>query len=162
MVDRCQATNARGQRCRANPTTDASRFDTRFCSFHQSAALRAEIGLGGPQEGSGRPRKPRIGELVAAKAIEHSEEIVAALRAAIAEDQPADKRASAAHRWLKVAHSEALLQHREEQAADGLDALPAGQLRQMLAVTLARLEEQGRLGELLPAIDGEAVEIGLR
>lgn len=63
--------------------------------------------FGGRQPGAGRPRKPRVSEIVAAAAVEHADEIVAALLAGVTDASNPDRRSRAADRWARLALQDA-------------------------------------------------------
>lgn len=67
---RCKATTKDNAPCKAAPLTDSD-----FCLSHSGQEMRESLGFGGPQEGSGRPRKPRVSEIYAEVAEEMREEI---------------------------------------------------------------------------------------
>lgn len=124
----------------------------------------------GPQFGhlGGRPRKPRVGAILAEEARRRADEIVDALAAGMAKDQPAEQRGRAAERWARLAHREGELQRREEEVDVRRPDLPdyasmdRAELVSSLARVLARRTQDGSLPdprELLPgAVEGSAVD----
>jgi hypothetical protein len=122
------------------------------------AQLQAE-GKMGPEYGrlGGRPRKPRASEIVAEEAREHADEIVQALKDALAAGQPVSTRLQAAEKWLAAERKEAELQTREPPR-DGIEDLSREQLIDLLAPVLARLQAAGRIPSPQEIIDGAQVK----
>jgi hypothetical protein len=95
--------------------------------------LVAEGKIGGAHYGrmGGRPRKPRAGELAAAQAGEHAEEIVRAFRDALDPSQPIGVRLKAASAWLDVERQES-----RNNEAHELDQMEHSELVEFLAVRM--------------------------
>lgn len=74
----CKATISKGKR-KGEVCGKQTYCDTDKCWGHQPKEVKAEKGFGGAQEGSGRPRRPRLSELYAEVAEEKREEIRAVL-----------------------------------------------------------------------------------
>ena len=66
----CKGTNKQGQPCGAHPIGDGD-----LCISHSDRETQDRLGFGGPQEGSGRPRRPREIELIQEVAEEMREQI---------------------------------------------------------------------------------------
>jgi len=127
--------------------------------------LVAEGKIGGPRPGAGRPRVPRATELIAEAAIEHADEIVAALLAGIAPDQRADERSRAADRWARLIVQEGSLQQREhaEDRADTYTSMSDDEVRQAFAALVVDALRSGEVSaadvlELTAATDAEVVD----
>ena len=103
--------------------------------------LHAEGKFGGAQHGAkgGRPRKKRASEIVAAKAEEQADEIVAAFLRGV-RDPDAKTAVMAAEKWLRVENQEAELQLKEQKH---LDQLSRDDLIARLAEGFARLKRAG-------------------
>jgi hypothetical protein len=122
--------------------------------------------IGGPRPGAGRPRKPRATELIAQAAIEHADELIAALVAGIAPDQPADERSRAADRWGRLILQEGALQQREraEDRADAYSAMTDDEVRREFASVVVAALRSGEvdaaavLAELPPTVDADVVD----
>lgn len=54
MAETCKGTNKKGAPCASTSVRDNG-----YCFAHQPEEVRKSHGFGGPQEGAGRPRKPR-------------------------------------------------------------------------------------------------------
>jgi hypothetical protein len=154
----CEAITKAGEPCSSGALASSDR-----CLAHSSPEVKARYRVGGPQVGSGRPRAPRVGELVAAAAVEHADELIAALRAGLADSR---QRVQATGTWLRIAHREAELVQRERERQDDFDSLDRQQLLGIVSRAVARLHVSGRL-ELLfgedaipavPALEGSATE----
>jgi hypothetical protein len=104
--------------------------------------LHAEGKFGGPQPGSGRPRKRRAAEIVAEEAAAEAQAIVKVFKDAIDPGAPLHLRLQGARDWLTLEQREAALQMAEEKALEGMH-------RDQLVAELA-----SRLGRL---IDAEAI-----
>jgi hypothetical protein len=176
----CWALRKDGEPC-SNAACTRADLDRRYCISHQPAEVRRELGFGGPQVGSGRPRVATVTEILNEQARVHADELVAAFRAGLAPEQPAALRVKTAQTWLRASHNQQVLELRREQGMepksptarrDELAQLPADQLVLMLASKLARLERAGVISspreltgsgngvdELVKTIDGQAVEI---
>lgn len=127
--------------------------------------LVAEGRFGGRQPGAGRPRKPRVGTILAERAAAEADTIWNALMSAMTEGTPR-QRAEAAERLLRIVAREHELQQREsrDEAAAAidlaqLDGAEVDRLREYLAVKLGELYPGGP-AELLAGevIEGRAVE----
>lgn len=58
----CRGTTKKGTACKGSPVSrDVG--DPGYCMAHQPDEVRADVGFGGTQSGSGRPRVPRATEL---------------------------------------------------------------------------------------------------
>src|SRR5580765_6877984 len=101
--------------------------------------LNAQGKFGGPQPGSGRPRKKRASELVAEEAEKHSTEIVAAFLRGV-RDGDAKTAVMAAEKWLGVENKEATLQLQEQKQ---LDSMSREDLIVMLAEGFSKLKKHG-------------------
>lgn len=77
--------------------------------------------FGGPQPGSGRPRKKRAAEIVAEAAERSAKDIIDAFKDALDPEQPASVRLQAAKQWLEVENREAALQLQEDKELKDLD-----------------------------------------
>ncbi len=119
--------------------------------------------MGGATYGAmgGRPRVPRATTLAAEAATVYADELISALRAALAPDQSPDHRSRGAARWLTLAAREHDLQHREaiEQPDDCLDNLGRSELLDLLVPLLAQMTEEGTLPQPPAVVDAEAVEV---
>lgn len=83
--------------------------------------LHAEGKFGGPQPGSGRPRKPRASEVVAEKAREHGELIANTYLEVLQSTQvSAQVKLQASRDWLGVEHQEVDLERKEERDLESL------------------------------------------
>lgn len=158
----CQAITRAGEPCSSGALADSDR-----CLAHSPPEVKARYRFGGVQAGSGRPRTPRIGELVAAAAVEHADELVGALRAGLKDPR---QRVQAAGTWLRIAHREAeLVQRERERPDDDVSDLTREQLLGLASRAMARLHVSGRLELLfgedakaipsLPAVEGSAIEL---
>lgn len=79
MADReCQGKTKKGQPCKAAPLRDSS-----FCLAHANEETRESAGFGGSQPNAGRPRVPRVTEVMRDWVEEHAHEILAPYRDAI-------------------------------------------------------------------------------
>jgi hypothetical protein len=114
--------------------------------------LHAEGRFGGPQPGSGRPRKARAAQIVAeaAKETENAKLMIASLKDALQPGQPPTVRVQAAKTWLEIEQKEDALQLKEEVVFEGLQR---EQLQKELAERLLRLQDAGAL----PVIEAEVV-----
>lgn len=149
----CVAVTKSGRPCSCRAISGSDR-----CVSHLAPEHKAALGFGGPQPGSGRPRKPRATAIVAEAAADHAAELIAALRSAIAEGQPPKERAAAAGKWLAVASREAELERREAAGGDSFGTMARPELIVKLAERLARLQRAGRLAELPDVVEGSAVD----
>lgn len=79
---RCTGKTKKGARCRANPL-----HGRKTCIAHSDKETQNSVGFGGPQEGSGRPRAPRVIEEMRRRVEEEVDDILApyfdALRGAV-------------------------------------------------------------------------------
>jgi hypothetical protein len=153
----CQATTRAGEPCSSGALAGSDR-----CLAHSPPEVKARYRFGGVQDGSGRPHKPRAGELVAAAAVEHADELIRALRAGLKDPR---QRVQAAGTWLRIAHREAELVQRQSERPDDLADLTREQLLGVVSRAVARLHVSGRLELLfgedaaaIPALEGTATE----
>jgi hypothetical protein len=70
--------------------------------------------FGGPQPGSGRPRKKRVAEAVAEKATEEQERVVNALFSGLKKSNDPKVRVATAEKIIKIEHKERELQLHED------------------------------------------------
>lgn len=113
----------------------------------RAGQLRAEGRFGGPQPGSGRPRVPRASEIAAQAAVEHAEEIIAALRAGTTTGSP-EARARSAARWLAAAQrfeDHELRERRDEREADAFDLMTSEQILDAGTDIFVRLLREGKI-----------------
>lgn len=80
---RCKGKTKKGTRCKAAPLTDSD-----FCLAHSDEETRESAGFGGPQEGAGRPRRPRIIEVLQERIEADIDRWLAPLEAALEEGKP--------------------------------------------------------------------------
>lgn len=107
--------------------------------------LHAEGKFGGPQPGSGRPRKQRAAQMVAeaAKERENAQLMIQALRDGLdPEKSSLPTRLQATRDWIKIEKDEDELQMKEEIAFEGLQR---DQIARELAERLSKLVESGHL-----------------
>lgn len=110
--------------------------------------------FGGPQPGSGRPRKPRAAEVLAEEARKNQDLIVAAFKDALSPNQPVAVRVRAAERWIKIEHDEAALQNVENRE---LASLSQEELVDIVAAGFVRLAGTSALDSTLSSITGSRV-----
>jgi hypothetical protein len=116
--------------------------------------------FGGPQPGSGRPRKRPLGEELLKRAEEKSDEVIDALFSGL-EAENKSARSHAAREIIKLEREESELQLKE----DAYDKTDEGKLIELLGPALARLAERGALPALPsgpPTVDGSAEEVGVQ
>lgn len=68
---RCQGKTKAGKRCRAYPLHGA-----KLCLAHTDEKTREKVGFGGAQEGAGRPRNPRVVDVLREWVEEHAQELL--------------------------------------------------------------------------------------
>jgi hypothetical protein len=71
---RCPETTKKGTPCQANP-----RADTGKCNAHSPKEVQESSGFGGPQSGSGRPRTPRVVDVIRERIEQDMEPVISAL-----------------------------------------------------------------------------------
>lgn len=113
--------------------------------------------FGGPQPGSGRPRKKRAAEMVAEAAQDEAKEITKVFKDLIDAKSPPAIRLAAAREWLAVENKEAELQLKEERS---LAEMNHEELLDKVAGALAGLAENGHLDGPLGEMFGQAVQNG--
>ncbi len=114
--------------------------------------------FGGPQPGSGRPRKKRASEVVAERVAEEGDAIAAAIIENLADDKPATVRLQAAKTALDF---EAQEEKRKREEGD-LRGKTNDELIDLIARGASELYQQGRLDAAITdgmVLDGEAEEI---
>jgi hypothetical protein len=116
--------------------------------------LHAAGRFGGPQPGSGRPRKKRASELVAEEAEKNAAKIVQVFKDGIGENVPISSRLQAARDWLAVEEREERMRIDEEKALEGMHR---DQLIGVLADRLTKLFDAGVISS--PVLEGHAEEI---
>jgi hypothetical protein len=79
---RCTGTTRRGTPCKATP-----RGDTGLCNAHSPKKIQDSAGFGGPQPGAGRPRKPRVVDVIRERIEGDMEPVIAALVDALFADR---------------------------------------------------------------------------
>jgi hypothetical protein len=79
---RCTGTTRRGTPCKATP-----RGDTGLCNAHSPKETQDSAGFGGPQPGAGRPRKPRVVDVIRERIEQDMEPVIAALVDALSADR---------------------------------------------------------------------------
>ena len=125
--------------------------------------------FGGPQPGSGRPKKPRPSELAAEAAHRHWDKLEEALLAGV-EHGSGEARARAAERWLRLTVQDAAVELRaraEDRADDRFSAMTDDEVRREFASMLGEMVRTGELsprevfGELAigDVVDGVAVDL---
>lgn len=115
--------------------------------------LVAEGKIGGPQPGAGRPRKKRASEIVAEKARDRANDIVAAFEELIEAGPPA-VRLQAAKDWLLIEQKEAELAIKEERAFEDLSE---DQLKELIITRLAKIQAAKDVEKLEGSITVEPV-----
>jgi hypothetical protein len=68
---KCAGTNKAGKPCRAWPVKGE-----KFCMGHLDRKKKEELGFGGAQEGSGRPKNPRVIDVLKVRLEERADEII--------------------------------------------------------------------------------------
>jgi hypothetical protein len=108
--------------------------------------------FGGPQPGSGRPRKKRATEVLNEKIEDHADEIWDAMYRALNSNKPFVA-LQAAKQMVEISKMETDYQMKEERS---LEDTPTEELVELVARRFARLADSG----IIPYdIDGEAVEV---
>jgi hypothetical protein len=79
---RCTGTTRSGTPCKATP-----RGDTGLCNAHSPKETQDFAGFGGPQAGAGRPRKPRVVDVIRERIEQDMEPVIAALVDALSADR---------------------------------------------------------------------------
>lgn len=79
---KCTAKTKAGKRCRNAAVVDG------VCLSHAPRNVKEERGFGGPQEGSGRPRKPTPDDVLRERIEENIDKWLAPLEAALTEGKP--------------------------------------------------------------------------
>lgn len=79
---RCKGKTKAGKRCRNGAAVDG------LCMAHVPRKVKEERGFGGPQEGSGRPRKPRPDDILRERIEADIDRWLAPLEAALGEGKP--------------------------------------------------------------------------
>lgn len=106
--------------------------------------------FGGPQPGSGRPRKQRVAERVAELAQgDRQKEVVDALFSGLNRKNSSDVRRRTAEAIVRIEHKERELQMKEDEFSEK----PKDELIEYLVGTLAKLSRRGELPDptkLLP------------
>lgn len=74
----CQGVTKKGNACKSSGV-----LDNGYCIAHQPSEVRESLGFGGPQEGSGRPRKPNAAEFLREWWEEHEGELLGVLAKAL-------------------------------------------------------------------------------
>lgn len=119
--------------------------------------------FGGPQPGSGRPRKQRVAERVADLAQgPRQKEVIDALFAGLSRGNSSDTRRRTAEAIVRIEHQERELQMREDEFSDK----PKDELMEYLITLFAKLGARGELPDIssmLPArqefdVEATAVE----
>ena len=102
--------------------------------------------FGGPQPGSGRPKKLRASEIVADRARTHARDLVQVFIDAIQPNNSINTRVQAAKAWIELEQKEAALNLEEEEKHDGMTD---EDLISNIAGAMIRLQEAGNLEEVL-------------
>lgn len=113
--------------------------------------------FGGPQPGSGRPRKPRAAEHVAEEARKEAAKIAQAFKDAIDPSQPIGVRVHAAKTWLEIENKESELTLREDRE---LRDMSQEELAQLVASRFTQLVSSGALDPELSSLHGVTVQNG--
>lgn len=106
--------------------------------------------FGGPQPGSGRPRKKRASEIVAEHAQSQASEIIRVFDDAIDPEQPISIRLQAARQILDIEQKEAALQLEEDKE---LAKKSSGDLIDEISESLAKLVNAGLIEINIPGVD---------
>lgn len=80
---RCKAKTKAGKACRATP-----RRDTGLCNAHSSKEVQVSAGFGGSQPGAGRPRAPRVVDVIRERIEADVELVITPLVEALEADRP--------------------------------------------------------------------------
>lgn len=121
----------------------------------RALALHAEGKFGGPQPGSGRPRKKRAAEIVAEQVSNEGQAIFDRLMG-IVRDGTHSNAISAARELLSIEDREAARLDKED---DKIDNMHRDQLLLLVASELKELSDRGLIPGFASVIDGEVVEV---
>jgi hypothetical protein len=114
--------------------------EERLRRSEQAKRMVAEGKIGGPRPGSGRPRKQRVGELIAEEIAERADEIKSALFRTIDEKAPLHLQLAGASKLLDIEREEEKLRLEEEAQ---LERLKRDELLERVTAQLERLGGAG-------------------
>lgn len=120
----------------------------------RALALHSEGKFGGPQPGSGRPRKKRAAEIVAEQVSNEGQAIFDKLME-IVRDGTHSNSISAARELMAIEDREAARYEREDSK---IDDLHRDQLLLLVATQFKELSDRGLIPDFAGIIDGEIVE----
>lgn len=120
----------------------------------RALALHEEGKFGGPQPGSGRPRKKRVSEVIADQVDEEAQIFFDRLMQIVREGTDSNA-ITAARELISISEKEAIRKDREDER---IDDMHRDQLILLVATQLKELSDRGLIPNL-PIIDGELVEV---
>lgn len=121
----------------------------------QARELHAAGKFGGPQPGSGRPRKKRVSEVIAEKVTDEAQTIYDKLMEVL-RDGTHTNSIAAIKALLEIESKESDRSEREDAQIDNLHR---DQLLLLVATQMKELSDRGLIPDLTGIIDGEAIEL---
>ena len=121
----------------------------------RALAMREQGKFGGPQPGSGRPRKKRISEVIAEQVDDEAQTFYDRLMQIVREGTDSNA-ITAARELIAISEKEA---DRRDRQDEKIDDMHRDQLLLLVAMQFKELSDRGLIPDFAGIIDGEASEV---